>query len=109
MTSAESGTGVQAAEAPAVWRAETMVPHNHLMAGLLGQRDELLRLVEASFPETRIVVQGNRITAEGPDATRVARLFEDLVLVLESGQSLDPVTLARTIDMVREDLRPSDV
>jgi phosphate starvation-inducible PhoH-like protein len=90
-------------------RAETLVPHNHLMAGLLGTRDELLRLVEAAFPETRIVVQGNRITAEGPDAERVARLFEDLVLVLESGQSLDPVTLARTIDMVREDLRPSDV
>ena len=49
------------------------------MAGLLGQRDELLRLIEAAFPETRIAVQGNQITVEGPDAERVARLFDELV------------------------------
>ena len=79
------------------------------MAGLLGQRDELLRLVEAAFPQTRIVVQGNRISADGPDAERVARLFEDLVLVLESVRASTRRTSARTIDMVREDLRPSDV
>jgi phosphate starvation-inducible protein PhoH and related proteins len=79
------------------------------MAGLLGHRDELLRMVEGAFPQTRIVVHGNRISAEGPDAERVTRLFDDLVLLLESGRSLDPVTLARTIDMVREDVRPSDV
>ncbi len=90
-------------------RAETMVPHNHLMAGLLGQRDELLRLVEDAFPKTRITVQGNVISTDGPDAVRVAHLFDDLVLVLESGQVLDAPTLARTIDMVREDLRPSEV
>jgi phosphate starvation-inducible PhoH-like protein len=92
-----------------VERAETLVPHNHLMAALLGTRDELLRLVEQSFPDTRIVVQGNMITTAGPDAERVARLFDDLVLVLESGRSLDTATVARTIDMVREDLRPSEV
>ncbi|HMD46663.1 MAG TPA: PhoH family protein [Acidimicrobiales bacterium] len=90
-------------------RAETLVPHNHLMAGLLGHRDELLRLVESSFPETRITVQGNLITVDGPEADRVARLFDELVLVLESGQGLDAAKLARTIDMVREDLRPSEV
>jgi len=90
-------------------RAETLVPHNHLMAGLLGQRDELLRLVEAAFPNTRIAVQGNLITVDGPEAERVARLFDELVLVLESGQGLDPAKMARTIDMVREDMRPSEV
>jgi phosphate starvation-inducible PhoH-like protein len=79
------------------------------MAGLLGTRDELLRLIEQSFPDTRIVVQGNLITADGPDADKVARLFDDLVVVLQSGQSLDAVTVSRTIDMVREDVRPSDV
>jgi phosphate starvation-inducible PhoH-like protein len=90
-------------------QAETMVPHNHLMAGLLGHRDELLRLVEDSFPGTRIAVQGNRITTDGPDAERVTQLFDELVLVLESGQGLDAAKVARTIDMVREDLRPSEV
>jgi hypothetical protein len=32
------------------------------MAGLLGHRDELLRVVEGAFPRTRIAVQGNLIT-----------------------------------------------
>jgi phosphate starvation-inducible PhoH-like protein len=79
------------------------------MAGLLGQRDELLRLVEGEFPETRISVQGNVISTDGPDAVRVAQLFDDLVVVLESGQALDAPTIARTIDMVRENLLPSEV
>jgi phosphate starvation-inducible PhoH-like protein len=102
-------TGDTGVTAPAVTRAETLVPHNHLMAGLLGQRDELLRLVEAAFPQDRIAVQGNLITVVGPEAERVARLFDELVLVLESGQGLDATKVARTIDMVREDLRPSEV
>jgi phosphate starvation-inducible PhoH-like protein len=79
------------------------------MAGLLGHRDELLRLIEGAFPQTRIAVQGNLISTDGPDAERVARLFDELVLVLESGQGLDASKVARTIDMVREDLRPSEV
>jgi phosphate starvation-inducible PhoH-like protein len=88
---------------------ETTVPHNHLMAGLLGQRDEHLRLIERSFPDTRVTVRGNLISTAGPDAEQVARLFDELVLVLESGQALDPAKVARTVDMVREDLRPSEV
>ena len=92
-----------------VTRAETRVAHNNLMAGLLGHRDELLRLIEEAFPENRIAVQGNLITVEGPDAGRVARLFDELVLVLESGQALDVAKVGRTIDMVRENLRPSEV
>ena len=90
-------------------RAECLVPGNHLMAGLLGPRDELLRLIEQAFPDEQIVVQGNRITAEGPAAERVVRLFDELVLVVQSGQGLDASKVARTIDMVREDLRPSEV
>jgi len=90
-------------------RAETMVPHNHLMAGLLGQRDELLRVVEGAFPENRIAVQGNLITVEGPEAERVTRLFDELVLVLGSGQGLDVAKVARIIDIESEDLRPSEV
>ena len=37
------------------------------------------------------------------------RLFDELVLVLESGQALDATKIARTIDMVADDLRPSEV
>jgi phosphate starvation-inducible PhoH-like protein len=79
------------------------------MAGLLGTRDELLRQVEQAFPDEKIAVQGNRITVEGPDADRVVRLFDEAVLLLQSGQSLDNSAMARTIDMVRDDVRPSEI
>ncbi len=45
----------------------------------------------------------------GPEAAKILRLFDELVLVLESGQSLDALKIARTIDMVDDDLRPSEV
>ena len=86
-----------------------MVPNTHLMAALLGQRDEHLRQIEKAFRTERINVQGNQIAAEGPQAVRVIQLFDELVLLLEAGQSLDETKVARTIDMAREDLRPSEV
>ena len=89
--------------------ATTYVANTHLMAGLLGPRDEHLRVVERSFPHSKIRVQGNQISVAGPDAATVLRLFDELVLVLESGQSLDPTKISRTIDMVADDLRPSEV
>jgi phosphate starvation-inducible PhoH-like protein len=97
------------AEAGEALTATTYVPNTHLMSGLLGPRDEYLRVVERAFPQSKIRVQGNRISVEGPDAAKVLRLFDELVLVLESGQALDPSKIARTIDMVEEDLRPSEV
>jgi phosphate starvation-inducible PhoH-like protein len=109
----DGATGTPRSETPdgdaALSRTETMVPNTHLMASLLGPHDELLRLVEHSFPEDRIAVQGNRIAVDGPEAERLSRLFEELVLVLESGQGLDAAKVRRTIDMVREDVRPSEV
>ncbi len=111
----EAGAAVQApdgvgagAEGPTT-HTETLVPNTHLMASLLGPRDELLRLIEGSFPADRIAVQGNRITVDGPEAERLARLFSELVLVLETGQGLDPAKVRRTVDMVREDVSPSEV
>ncbi|MGC8462444.1 MAG: PhoH family protein [Acidimicrobiales bacterium] len=79
------------------------------MAGLLGQRDELLRLVEQAFAGVRIVVRGNEISIEGDGAERVGRLFEELILLLESGQGLDATQVGRSIDMLHEDVRPSEV
>ena len=86
-----------------------LVPGNHLMVGLLGQRDELLRLVESAFPGTTIHVRGNEIAVAGDDAERVGQLFEELVLLLESGQVVDTANIGRTIDMVKADERPSEV
>ena len=60
------------------------------MVGLLGQRDELLRLIEAAFP-VQILVRGNEInvTGDAHEAERVGRLFEELVVLLEQGHELD--------------------
>jgi phosphate starvation-inducible PhoH-like protein len=79
------------------------------MAALLGQRDELLRLVEAAFPGTSIHVRGNEINVGGDDAARAARLFEELRLLLEQGQTLDVANIGRSIEMVQADERPSEV
>ncbi|HUP87212.1 MAG TPA: PhoH family protein [Acidimicrobiales bacterium] len=88
---------------------KVLVPGNHLMVGLLGERDELLRLVETAFPDTPIHVRGNEITVEGPQAERVARLFQELVLLLQAGNSVDVANIGRTIDMVKADERPSEI
>lgn len=84
------------------------VPGNHLMVALLGQRDELLRLVEDAF-EADIHVRGNEITVEGPDAEVVGRLFDDWVVLLQQGQSLENVAVRQMIDMVKADERPAQV
>ena len=85
------------------------VPGNHLMVGLLGQRDELLRLVETAFPTSVVHVRGNEITVDGDSASQVGRLFEELVVLLQAGQALEPSVVRRTIDMVQADESPSDV
>ena len=95
---------------PASTQLKVLVPGNHHMVELLGQRDELLRLVETAFPVT-IHVRGNEITVSGnaADAERVGRLFEELVLLLEQGHALDADGVGRTIEMMKRDQRPSEV
>ncbi len=85
------------------------VPGNHLMSALLGEHDSHLRSIEEQFPETAITVRGNEIHLGGAAASVVATLFEELVVLAERGQRLDSRTLARTIDMVRADEKPSAV
>ena len=90
-------------------KVKILVPGNHLMAGLLGQRDELLRVIEGAFGDVRIAVRGNEISIDGEGAERVGALFEELIILLESGQGLDAVQVNRTIDMMHDDVRPSEV
>jgi phosphate starvation-inducible PhoH-like protein len=85
------------------------VPGNHLMADLLGHRDELLRVIESAFDGVEIHVRGNEIAIAGEEADRVGHLFEELVLLLEQGHHLEPASVVRTIEMVRSDERPSEV
>ena len=89
--------------------AKIHVPGNHLMVGLLGERDELLRLIEAAFPDTSIHVRGNEISVLGAEADQVSRLFDELVQLLEAGHRIEPEDLGRTIEMVQADERPTEV
>jgi len=86
-----------------------VVPGTHIMSALVGERDELLRIVERAFPDTRIVVRGNEISAAGSDAEVVRRLFEELSELLQRGEHVDPTILMRVIEMVRADVSPSSV
>lgn len=88
---------------------DIVVPNAHLMADLLGLRDEHLRLIEASFPSTDISVRGNVITLGGGDSRKVGRLFEELVTLLQRGETFDSTVVSRSIDMVRNNQNPSDV
>jgi phosphate starvation-inducible PhoH-like protein len=98
------------APSAATTQVKILVPGNHLMVGLLGQRDELLRMVEDAFPVS-IHVRGNEITVTGGEveADRVGRLFEELVVLLERGHELDRENLGRSIEMLKADQRPTEV
>ena len=49
------------------------------------------------------------VLGDGPDAEVAGGLIDELVLLLQHGQHLDEAGLARAIDMVRHDERPSTV
>jgi phosphate starvation-inducible protein PhoH and related proteins len=93
-------------------QVKVLVPGSHSMVSLLGTRDELLKLIEAAF-ESTVFVRGNEITISGEqrDAERVARLFEEMISLLEQGNALTAETVGQSIDIVRGDeaVRPSDV
>jgi phosphate starvation-inducible PhoH-like protein len=97
---------------PTQVKVKVLVPGNHSMVSLLGTRDELLKLIEEAF-ESSVFVRGNEITISGEqaDAERVARLFEELITLLERGDALTADTVGRSIDIIRGDgsARPSVV
>ncbi len=88
-----------------------LVPGDQSMVALLGQRDELLKLVEAAF-DSEIVVRGNEITINGPseEAERVGLLFEELLALLERGHELTAASVGRSIELIKgEEARPTEV
>ncbi|MHB8262616.1 MAG: PhoH family protein [Acidimicrobiales bacterium] len=89
--------------------SQVSVPAETPMISLLGEHDQLLKVVKRAFPDTRIVARGNEITADGESADTVGKLFEELVTILEQGSELDRDEVMRTVDMVNENIRPSTV
>ena len=89
-----------------------VVPGEHVMAALVGPRDQFLRRVEQQFPSVRIRVRGNEVRVAGDDTaqvTSVARLFEELVTLIQNGQQLDDNTLDRVFTMVQANEVPSEI
>jgi phosphate starvation-inducible PhoH-like protein len=87
----------------------TVTVPNHLMASLVGPLNENLRSLQDAFGGARIIARGNEFNIEGDDAAEVARLVEELRLLVERGLVVDPGVVARTIDILRADERPSEV
>ncbi|HEV8420083.1 MAG TPA: PhoH family protein [Actinomycetota bacterium] len=92
-------------------QVKILVPGSQSMVALLGQRDELLRLIESAF-DSQILVRGNEITITGEEeeAEKVALLFEELLELLGQGQTLTTDSVGKTIDMIKEEIaKPSAV
>ncbi|WP_052398168.1 PhoH family protein [Streptomyces sp. NRRL F-5123] len=84
-------------------RAHFVVPAKHPMVTVLGSGDALLRVIEQAFPAVDIHVRGNEINAVG-DAAEVAlvqRLFDEMMLVLRTGQPMTEDAVERSIAMLR--------
>ena len=64
---------------------------------------------QQAFPDAAIVARGNELSISGPSASTVVKLFEELVLLLESGEVVDEPVIRRCISMVQGDERPSSV
>ncbi len=79
------------------------MPAKHPMVTVLGSGDSLLRVIEKAFPAADIHVRGNEISAVG-DRDQVAlvqRLFDEMMLVLRTGQPMTEDAVERSIAMLR--------
>ncbi|MFG2641778.1 PhoH family protein [Streptomyces sp. NPDC048370] len=89
--------------APGETRAHFTVPAKHPMVTVLGSGDALLRVIEKAFPKADIHVRGNQVSAAG-EAAEVAliqRLFDEMMLVLRTGQPMTEDAVERSIAMLR--------
>jgi phosphate starvation-inducible PhoH-like protein len=82
------------------------------MVALLGQADELLRLVEAEV-DADVHVRGNEIAITGQPADNAftVRVFDELIALLGTRQELRPDSVRRVIAMLKSggSERPADV
>ncbi|MEU0148497.1 PhoH family protein [Streptomyces sp. NPDC006288] len=84
-------------------KARIGIPAGHPMVMLLGSGDSLLRVIETAFPAVDIHVRGNEISATGSaaDVALIQRLFDEMVLVLRTGQPMTEDAVERSIAMLR--------
>lgn len=80
------------------------VPANLAMVELVGHADEWLKIIESAF-KSNILVRGNEITISGDEeeVERTARLFKELLVLLEKGHSLSTENIKVSINMIKEE------
>ncbi len=80
------------------------VPSHHLMLDLIGESDRHLRQVESLFPEVRFVARGDEIALKGPEpeAEQALNVLEELLILVQEGQVLDPRGVTEIAAMVRD-------
>jgi phosphate starvation-inducible PhoH-like protein len=93
--------------AGATTQVKILVPGDQSMVALLGQRDAFLKLIESAF-DCHILVRGNEITISGAEdeSERAARIFEELLALLEKGHDLTDSSVGQTIALVKGDEPP---
>jgi len=93
----------QQPQPPKQARAHFVVPAKHPMVTVLGSGDALLRVIERAFPAVDIHARGNEISAVGApdDVALVQRLFDEMMLVLRTGQPMSEDAVERSIAMLR--------
>ncbi len=99
---------------PSETQIRIRVPSNHLMAELLGGRDVYLKQVDKAFAGARIIARGNEIVIEdfGETSTgeMIRTVFDELLILIQEGESLDEDRVSRVIQMVIDDVpSPSGV
>ncbi len=80
------------------------VPSHHLMLDLIGESDRHLRQVESLFPEVRFVARGDEIALKGPapEAEQALSVLEELLILVQEGETLEPRDVAEIAAMVRD-------
>src|SRR5215216_4869088 len=88
--------------AAATTQVKILIPGHQPMVGLLGQQDAFLKRIEAAF-DSDILVRGNEITITGPpdEAEQLARLFEELLTLLEKGHALSDMSVGQAIELIK--------
>jgi phosphate starvation-inducible PhoH-like protein len=75
------------------------------MVAVVGPHDDNLRVIEAAFPSVNITVRGNEITLRGPhiDCARLENLFNEMMVVIRSGNLLNVDAVNRAIEMLEHE------
>ena len=81
------------------------VPNAIPMVAVVGPHDDNLRVIEAAFPSVNITVRGNEITLRGPhiDCAKLENLFNELMVVIRSGNILNVDAVNRAIEMLEHE------